>query len=142
MAYGLLVGAPVAGEDVLAVDELREEVLRARGLELALVVKPVRGRGSEAVTVVRTLQELRACVTDVLSATVTVNGRRLPRYGERVVVEEYLPGEELTLTIMPPGDYWIKRKRGRAPVALGVAAGPGGSIMSTASRRTAASWRS
>jgi D-alanine-D-alanine ligase-like ATP-grasp enzyme len=104
---GLLAGAPAAGEDVLGADELGERALRAHGLAFPVVVKPLRGRGSEAVTTVRTPQQLRACVTAVLSATVSVRGRRLPKYGERVVVEEYLPGEELTLTVMPPGAYRI-----------------------------------
>jgi D-alanine-D-alanine ligase-like ATP-grasp enzyme len=103
----VLVGAAGDQEDVLSADSLGEEALRAHGLQLPLVVKPVRGRGSEAVTIVHTLRHLRERVAEVLAATDSVGGRPLPKYGDRVIVEEYLPREELTLTVMPPGTYLI-----------------------------------
>lgn len=28
-----------------------------------------------------------------------------PKYGDALILEEYLPGEEVTITVMPPGRY-------------------------------------
>lgn len=60
-----------------------------------LVVKPVRGRGSQGVTLVEDSAALLE-VADKLLAAGT--------YGDRLMVEQFLSGEELTVTVMPAGD--------------------------------------
>jgi D-alanine-D-alanine ligase len=50
-------------------------------------------------------------VIRLIEATVLVDGQPRSRYGSRVLVEEYLPGTELTITVMPPGVYEIAGKR-------------------------------
>ncbi len=88
----------------LAVASLSEAVLDARGLRFPLVVKPLRGRGSEGVRRVTSLAELQAHATALLT-TRDPNGA--PRYGHRLMVEQFLSGTELTLTVMPPGGYLL-----------------------------------
>lgn len=91
------------------------------------VVKPVRGRGSEGVTRVRTEAELAAAVTALLSATLQLpDGATCPRYGASLLVEPFLGGDELTVTVLPPGAYWLPpdgvawlRRRGFAVVEGG-----------------------
>jgi carbamoylphosphate synthase large subunit len=60
---------------------------------LPLIAKPIRGRGSHGVTLVTTLEELDKAVEGLLEES------------DRVLVEEYLAGEEITITVMPPGEY-------------------------------------
>lgn len=60
------------------------------GLPYPIVAKPIRGRGSHGVKVCRTEQELCAHLEGLL------------KENPLVMVEEYLPGEEGTVTVMPP----------------------------------------
>ncbi|KAH7092852.1 hypothetical protein BKA62DRAFT_65344 [Auriculariales sp. MPI-PUGE-AT-0066] len=68
------------------------------GLPLPVVVKPVRGRGSYGVKVCRDHAELAAHV------------KRLQDERLSVMVEDFLAGEEATVTVMPPkvgtSEYW------------------------------------
>ena len=84
--------------------QLDEPPLRALGFALPLVIKPIRGRGSQGVTVVRTLEALRAAAASLLAGG---EHDAEKQYGSRLMVEPYLPGEELTLAVMPPGRYRI-----------------------------------
>jgi D-alanine-D-alanine ligase len=63
-----------------------------------VVVKPVRGRGSQGVSLVNNQQSLDVLLIEMLDSNI---------YGNALYVEEYLTGEEVTITIMPPGDYII-----------------------------------
>jgi len=63
-----------------------------------VVTKPIRGRGSEGVTLVSSQSEL----SEILNAMFATEN-----YGAALYVEEYLSGQELTITIMPPGNYSI-----------------------------------
>jgi len=72
---------------------------------LPAVVKPIRGRGSEGVAIATTRVELCSMVHALVSAVVEVDGVARSQFGPRVMVEEFLPGEELTVTVMPPGVY-------------------------------------
>jgi hypothetical protein len=65
-------------------------------LKFPLVVKPIRGRGSQGVSAVYNMQELNYIRNKLITKKI---------YGTRVMVEEFLPGEEITLSIMPPGRY-------------------------------------
>ena len=103
-------GLPVAPAFLVFRNEvamLSLETLAAHGCPLPCVVKPIRGRGSEGVTKVSTLDELKAAVTALLHATVDVDGGTWPTFGISCMVETYLPGREITVTVMPPGTYRI-----------------------------------
>ena len=68
------------------------------GLSYPVVGKPIRGRGSHGVMVCKTEAELTAHVEQLLKES------------SLVMVESYLPGEEGTVTVMPPSkeypNYW------------------------------------
>lgn len=95
-------GLPVAGSfllsgtarpGVIALDDVAEAIA-ARGMMFPLIVKPVRGRGSQGVTRVRDLAELVEAATALIAAAT---------FGDVLMVEAYLPGEEMTITVLPPG---------------------------------------
>lgn len=62
------------------------------------VLKPIRGRGSQGVTVVDSTEELAAALQRALDAKI---------YGNRMMAEPFLPGTEVTFSILPAGDYLI-----------------------------------
>jgi len=109
-------GLPVAPAFTLSLDEIEAVSLAsiaAYGFEPPCVVKPIRGRGSEGVVKVSSLDALKAAVAALLSATVVVEGESWPKYGRRCMVEPYLPGQEITITVMPPGRYQIAGREHR-----------------------------
>ena len=61
------------------------------------VAKPIRGRGSQGVALCRTSDSLLTHVQSLLSESDV--------YGDVVMVEEWLAGEEITVTVLPPGQY-------------------------------------
>ncbi len=63
-----------------------------------LVLKPVRGRGSQGVVVVRSESELIERFEALAASGL---------YGSEFILEEMLPGREITITVMPPGHYKI-----------------------------------
>lgn len=63
-----------------------------------IVAKPIRGRGSEGVTLVKSDKELKQILHEMFASK---------KFGNALYLEEYLPGEELTITVMPPGTYTI-----------------------------------
>lgn len=63
-----------------------------------VVVKPVRGRGSQGVSLVNTQAELTETLNDTFASG---------NYGNILYVEEYFSGQEVTITVMPPGNYSI-----------------------------------
>lgn len=91
--------------DVIALTDVSEVLLRELGVQFPAVVKPVRGRGSQGVVMVTTLSDLRTAATELLDEMVEVDGRTFPKYGEKLILESFLPGEEITVTVMPPGVY-------------------------------------
>lgn len=64
----------------------------------ALVLKPIRGRGSQGVVVVKFAVELATQVNRNIESSL---------YGDDFILEELLPGEEITITVMPPGSFTI-----------------------------------
>ncbi len=104
------LGLPVAPALLVSLEEvtaLSWETLSAHGVTLPSVIKPVRGRGSEGVAKVSSLAALKARAAALLQAVVTDDGGTWPKYGHRCMVESYLPGQEITITVMPPGLYRI-----------------------------------
>lgn len=63
-----------------------------------VVVKPIRGRGSQGVSLVKDAEQLENILYNMFDAN---------NYGNSLYVEEFLPGNELTITIMPPGNYKV-----------------------------------
>ena len=70
-----------------------DDIAELVDMGLPLVAKPIRGRGSHGVTLVKTPEELGKAVKALLEES------------ESILVEEFLGGEEITITVMPPGDY-------------------------------------
>ncbi len=86
----LLSGA--ARDEVCALDNV-ERALSDNGMSFPMIVKPVRGRGSQGVTLVENLDALRGAAAALIEAA---------RFGDILMVEEFLGGDEMTITIMPP----------------------------------------
>jgi len=66
-----------------------------------LVIKPIRGRGSKGVKVVENRNQFIRESLKLLDSK---------RFGNKMMVESFLPGQEITLTVMPAGIYHIKGK--------------------------------
>lgn len=107
-------GLPVADSVLVGVDDprqtysieaLSDSELAAHGLRFPLVVKPLRGRGSQGVFRVDTLTSLRARFDQIMKAREIFHGDLMPVFDRSVIVEQYLPGEELAIAVMPPGEY-------------------------------------
>jgi hypothetical protein len=107
VARSVLVGASTS-DQALAVSDLTESRLSEHGLSFPLMLKPVRGRGSEAVTKVEDFSELVETARDLIARTVEVDGVTYSRYGSSLILEEYVPGTEITMTVMPPGVYQVQ----------------------------------
>ncbi|KAI0151881.1 glutathione synthetase ATP-binding domain-like protein [Hypoxylon sp. NC0597] len=67
-------------------------------LPYPIVAKPIRGRGSQGVKVCYNPDELAAHAEDLLASS------------SSIIIEEFLEGEEITITVMPPtqarSEYW------------------------------------
>lgn len=94
-------GLPVArsllfsngGRDgILGLDGIERE-LGDHDLSFPIIVKPVRGRGSQGVSLVEDESELREAATSLIEAGT---------FGDVLMAEEFLGGDEMTVTIMPP----------------------------------------
>ena len=71
-----------------------------------IVLKPIRGRGSQGVKVVRDHDELHSHTRYLLEQKI---------YGTRFMAEAFLPGREYTVTVMPPGVYEIAGQKKEIP---------------------------
>jgi D-alanine-D-alanine ligase-like ATP-grasp enzyme len=90
--------------------------LAARGLTFPLVAKPLRGRGSEGVSVVSSEAQLRAHLEGLRAATfLDDDGVPRPLFGPVAMVEAFLPGQEITVAVMPPGRYALQGQLASRP---------------------------
>jgi hypothetical protein len=94
----------VARDGVRGIDDLA-----GGDLAFPVIVKPVRGRGSQGVTLVDDMPALLAAATALLAAAT---------FGDLLMVEEYLAGEEMTVTVMPPDSPRPGGKHGAGHWAL------------------------
>lgn len=83
---------------VTASDDL-PRLIRDQNLHYPVVAKPVRGRGSHGVKLCKDEEVLQAHASSLFKESL------------KIIVEEYLNGEEVTVTVMPPsairpGAYW------------------------------------
>jgi D-alanine-D-alanine ligase len=90
VAVSIIVGTNAQG-DISAFESLTQSALAERGLTFPLIVKPVRGRGSQGVTLVDNHAQFVAALASLFQSGA---------FGSLAIVEAYLPGEELTLTVM------------------------------------------
>lgn len=67
------------------------------GMDFPLIVKPVRGYGRRNVRLVHNREELMDIVEHWDRASA----------GDEVMIQAFLPGEEITIVVFPPGDYQI-----------------------------------
>lgn len=81
-----------AGADVCALETVPAR-LSQEAMAFPLIVKPIRGRGSQGVTLVHDQAGLHAVATALLEEGM---------FGDTLMIEEYLGGEEVTVTVMPP----------------------------------------
>ena len=113
---GQLVGQPPAVAETYEDKWTANEWLRAHGLpipaarimtqpevlpaefEFPVVLKPIRGRGSAGVERVLSAAHLAARLPLLVASG---------EFGEAVLVEQYLPGQEITVTVLPPGAYRV-----------------------------------
>lgn len=79
---------------VQRIEDLTEAALAGLGLSFPLVVKPVRGRGSQGVSRVADHAEFLRTAAALLDSA---------RFGDELIVEQFLAGTELTVTVMPGG---------------------------------------
>ncbi len=79
-------------ENVCALADV-EDACTSRGMSFPMIVKPVRGRGSQGVTLAESLGDLRAAAAALIEAAT---------FGDMLMVEEFLGGDEMTVTVMPP----------------------------------------
>ncbi|MCA1855513.1 biotin carboxylase [Massilia oculi] len=86
----LVAKRETAGAATLA--QLSSSFLDRRGLAFPLVVKPVRGRGSQGVSRVSDLDALQKAAASLLESG---------QYGDQLMVEAFLDGEEVTVTVLP-----------------------------------------
>ncbi len=77
------------------IDSLTTDTLRDRDLHFPLVVKPIRGRGSQGVSRVNDVAALREAAQALIASA---------RFGETVMIEQYLSGAEMTVTVLPRAD--------------------------------------
>lgn len=64
-----------------------------------VVLKPIRGRGSAGVEVVPHAGQLAQRLPQMVASG---------EFGDAVMVEQYLAGQEITITVLPPGAYLIE----------------------------------
>ncbi|MFV3409875.1 ATP-grasp domain-containing protein [Bdellovibrio bacteriovorus] len=67
-------------------------------ISFPVVLKPIRGRGSQGVVVVNSDFDLKTQLNLHIKSSL---------YGADFILEEFLPGKELTITVMPPGNFNI-----------------------------------
>jgi len=70
--------------------------------DFPVIVKPIRGRGSQGVSFVKDQKELDNKLTELFSSE---------QYGTSIYVEQFLSGQEITITVMPAGNYLIGNKQ-------------------------------
>jgi len=92
-------GLPIPLSYLLSSDEYLEN-----DIKFPIVIKPVRGRGSQGVLVIQNEVALKKGIVNLIAAK---------KYGNKAIVEEFLPGKEITISIMPPGDYTFDKKNRR-----------------------------
>lgn len=90
---------PIPKTTLISIENLTDYTL---DIDFPLVIKPLRGRGSQGVTLVHDQIELNEKLKEIFANKA---------YGDAVYVEQFLKGQEITITVMPPGSYWIENQQ-------------------------------
>ena len=86
-------GLPFLRSHRVAVDDLSNKQIP---FTYPVVIKPLRGRGSQGVHVCATDDDLVNYLEDVFDPS---------RFGDQLLIEPYLAGEEITISVLPAGTY-------------------------------------
>ena len=86
---------PIPKTKLISMENLTDYSL---DIDFPIVVKPIRGRGSQGVSLVHNQKELDDKLNELFSNK---------EYGNMVYVEPFLKGQEITVTVMPSGNYLI-----------------------------------
>ncbi|ORA33911.1 ATP-grasp domain-containing protein [Mycobacterium aquaticum] len=94
------IGVPVPVQALVNVEtgpakDQVEAAVSTKRLTFPIIVKPVRGRGSAGVKVVDSVAQASEHIESLVG----------PTFGNKFLLEEYLSGQELAVTVMPPGVY-------------------------------------
>lgn len=68
-------------------------------MNFPVVIKPIIGRGSQGVYVVKNEQDYKEKIRELIEEKI---------YGEKLMVEPYLCNKEVTISVLLPGEYMIK----------------------------------
>lgn len=80
----------------------KEELIKIPPVtQFPIVLKPLRGRGSQGVFLINDQTEMNIKLNEIFSHN---------KYGNSVYLEPYLSGQEITITVMPIGNYYIERR--------------------------------
>ena len=90
---------PIPKTKLISIKNLTDYTL---DIDFPIVVKPIRGRGSQGVSLVRNQKELDDKLNKIFSNN---------EYGNTVYVEQFLSGQEITVTVMPSGNYLIDNQK-------------------------------
>jgi len=89
---------PIPKTKLISIENLTNYSL---DIDFPMVVKPIRGRGSQGVSLVKNQKELDDKLNEIFLNKA---------YGNTVYVEQFLSGQEITITVMPSGNYLIDNK--------------------------------
>ncbi|PKB42203.1 D-Ala-D-Ala ligase-like protein [Cellulophaga sp. RHA19] len=90
---------PIPKNELITIENYNNLLLE---LEFPVVLKPIRGRGSQGVTKIENSKELTNNLNKIFKKS---------SYGNAAYVEQYLYGQEITITVMPQGNYVINNKK-------------------------------
>ena len=91
--------------------KLNDKTLKKNKFIFPLVIKPLRGRGSQGVFKLDTFHDLLEKANYLFNDIIEIGNRKYSKYGNKLILEEFLSGEEITVSIMPPGIYFINNKK-------------------------------
>ncbi|CAG8769506.1 27882_t:CDS:1, partial [Gigaspora margarita] len=107
--HAILIGNS-ANNGTYRLNDITLDILNKKGIRFPAVIKPIRGRGSQGVRKVDSIDQMKGFAEKLLSTRTIVDGQYSFVYGDALILEEYLRGEEITVTVMPPGTYNINFK--------------------------------
>ena len=86
---------PIPKAELINIKELESY---STNIDVPVVVKPIRGRGSQGVTLAPSKKALDVQLESIFASK---------KYGEAIYIEQFLEGQEITVTVMPAGKYTI-----------------------------------
>ncbi|CAI2170835.1 15750_t:CDS:2 [Funneliformis geosporum] len=107
--YSILIGH-TSHNGVYGLNDLTLEVSHKVKITFPAIIKPIRGRGSQGVKKVNSMKQLRTHAEMILSTGTVIDEQFHSEFGNLLILEQYLEGEEITVVIMPPGTYNINYK--------------------------------